>query len=206
MSKTCDYAYDSPEESHMHRYFVPPILRRVAGKGRLRVLDLGCGNGALCKRLHDAGCEVTGVDVSGPGIAVASKAYPQIRFEALGVYDEPPAEFLEAFDVVVSTEVVEHLYAPRALPKLIKRVLKPGGTAIITTPYHGYLKNLVLCLANKWDSHHDVFWDHGHIKFWSRSTLTRLFTDEGFEVESFEGLGRMPGLWMTMLMSFIKPR
>ena len=205
MSNACDYAYNSVEESHMHRYFVPPILRRLEGKGRLRVLDLGCGNGALCKRLHDAGCDVTGVDVSEPGIAVARAAYPAIRFESMGVYDEPPLDLIEAFDVVVSTEVVEHLYAPRALPRLIKRVLKPGGTAIVTTPYHGYLKNLALSVMNKWDPHHDVFWDHGHIKFWSRTTLQKLFTDEGFEFESFEGLGRLPYLWMTMLMSFTKP-
>ena len=206
MSNTCDYAYDSTDESHMHRYFVPTILRRVAGQPHLRVLDLGCGNGALCKRLRDAGCDVTGVDVSSPGIAVARAAYPDIHFETLGVYDEPPPNFLESFDVVISTEVVEHLYAPRALASLIKRVLKPGGKAIVTTPYHGYLKNLALCLVGKWDPHHDVFWEHGHIKFWSKATLTRLFTDEGFVVESFEGLGRFPFLWMTMLMSFIKPK
>jgi 2-polyprenyl-3-methyl-5-hydroxy-6-metoxy-1,4-benzoquinol methylase len=206
MSKTCDYAYDSTDESHMHRYFVPPILRRLEGRGRLKILDLGCGNGALCKRLAEAGHDVTGVDVSGPGIGVAKKAYPHIRFEALGVYDEPPADFMVSFDVVVSTEVVEHLYAPRALPKLIHQVLKPGGQAIVTTPYHGYLKNLAICLMNKWDRHHDVFWDHGHIKFWSKATLTKLFEDEGFAMDSFEGLGRFPYLWMTMLMSFQKPK
>lgn len=205
MSNTCDYSYDSAEESHMHRYFIPPILRRLAGKPNLRVLDLGCGNGALCRYLRDAGCIVTGMDVSTPGIEVARKSYPDIRFEVLGVYDDPPRDLLSAFDVVVSTEVVEHLYFPRELPRQINRLLKPGGAALITTPYHGYLKNLVLCALNKWDSHHDVFWDHGHIKFWSRATLEKLFVEEGFQFESFEGLGRFPYLWMTMLMSFNKP-
>ena len=205
MSNSCDYAYDSAQESHMHRYFVPPILRKLVGKPGLQVLDLGCGNGALCRYLHEAGCVVTGVDVSAPGIAVAKKAYPQIRFETLGVYDDPPDDLHEAFDVVISTEVVEHLYFPRELPRQIKRMLKPGGMALITTPYHGYLKNLALCVLNKWDSHHDVFWDHGHIKYWSRATLEKLFTDEGFQFQSFEGLGRLPLLWMTMLMTFKKP-
>ena len=200
-----DYAYHSAEESHMHRHFVPPILRHLAGLGKARVLDLGCGNGSLCGRLSAAGFDVVGVDVSEPGVTQARKRWPGIRFETLGVYDEPPLEFVEAFDVVVSTEVVEHLYAPRALPKLIARVLKPGGTAMVTTPYHGYLKNLALSLFNGWDRHHDVFWDHGHIKFWSPQTLRKLFEDEGFVFESFEGLGRMPYLWMTMLMRFSKP-
>jgi 2-polyprenyl-3-methyl-5-hydroxy-6-metoxy-1,4-benzoquinol methylase len=204
MNKTCDYAYDSTEESHMHKYFVPPILKRLDGRGKLKVLDLGCGNGALCKRLLDAGHDVIGVDVSEQGINLARKAYTSIRFETMGVYDIPHKDFLAAFDVVVSTEVVEHLYAPRALSKLVKAVLKPSGQAIITTPYHGYLKNIAICLANKWDSHHDVFWDHGHIKFWSKSTLRKLFEEDGFVFESFEGLGRLPYLWMTMLMTFRK--
>jgi 2-polyprenyl-3-methyl-5-hydroxy-6-metoxy-1,4-benzoquinol methylase len=205
MSNACDYAYDSAQESHMHRHFVPPILRRLRGRQGLRVLDLGCGNGALCRYLYEAGHEVVGFDVSAPGIAVAKKAYPNIRFEVSGVYDEPPSDLIGTFDVVISTEVVEHLYFPRELPRQVKRLLKPGGEALITTPYHGYLKNLVLCLLNKWDSHHDVFWDHGHIKFWSRATLEKLFVEEDFQFQSFEGLGRLPYLWMTMLMSFSKP-
>jgi 2-polyprenyl-6-hydroxyphenyl methylase/3-demethylubiquinone-9 3-methyltransferase len=101
--------------------------------------------------------------------------------------------------------VVEHLYAPRALPQRVWEALKPGGIAIITTPYHGYWKNLAICLLNKWDSHHTVFWDHGHIKFWSKTTLRKLFEDEGFEFLKFQGLGRLPYLWMTMLMVFRKP-
>ena len=200
-----NYAYASAEESHMHRHFMPPILRHLAHKPGSRVLDLGCGNGALCGRLSQAGFHVSGVDVSEEGIRQARLAWPSVRFETLGVYDEPPADFLEAFDVVISTEVVEHLYAPRAFPKLISRVLKPGGLAMVTTPYHGYWKNLAIALTGKWDRHHDVFWDHGHIKFWSRATLTKLFEDEGFAFESFEGLGRFPFLWMTMLMCFTKP-
>ncbi|MDB6140171.1 MAG: methyltransferase [Verrucomicrobiaceae bacterium] len=201
-----NYGFLSAEASHMHKYFVPPILRRLASLPGAKVLDLGCGNGALCGSISKAGFEITGVDVSDEGIMHARKAWPGIRFEKLGVYDEPPAEFLEAFDVVISTEVIEHLYAPRALATLISRLLKPGGTAMITTPYHGYWKNLVMAVFDKWDSHHNVFWDHGHIKFWSPKTLRKLFEEEKFLYEDFEGLGRFPYLWMTMLMCFSKPK
>ena len=60
---------------------------------------------------------------------------------------------------------------------------------IISTPYHGYLKNLVLALTNKWDAHLNPFWDGGHIKFWSRKTISRLLSENGFRVIQFIGSG-----------------
>jgi len=107
--------------------------------------------------------------------------------------------------VIVSTEVIEHLYDPHAMPRLARLLLKPNGVVLVTTPYHGYLKNLVISLLNKWDQHLTPFWLHGHIKFWSRATLTRLFQEEGFRFVAFKGLGRLHWLWKTMLIEFEKP-
>lgn len=189
----------------MHAVFVPPVLARLQVLKPMRVLDLGCGNGSLCRVIKDAGIQVEGCDPSEEGVQQARAAHPDIAFFCLSVYDEPPSEWLGQFDIIVSTEVVEHLYDPRALPRLAKRLLKPGGVVLATTPYHGYLKNLVLSLLNKWDQHHTPFWLHGHIKFWSRKTLTQLFEEECFAFVSFKGLGRLPWLWMTMLMEFKLP-
>ena len=199
------YHYDSAQPSHMHAVFVPPVLARLQVLKPMRVLDLGCGNGSLCRVIKDAGIQVEGCDPSEEGVQQARSAHPDISFVCLSVYDEPPSEWLGQFDIIVNTEVVEHLYDPRALPRLAKRLLKPGGVVLATTPYHGYLKNLVLSLLNKWDQHHTPFWLHGHIKFWSRKTLTQLFEDERFKFVSFKGLGRLPWLWMTMLMEFKLP-
>jgi 2-polyprenyl-3-methyl-5-hydroxy-6-metoxy-1,4-benzoquinol methylase len=109
------------------------------------------------------------------------------------------------FDLVVSTEVVEHLYAPRDYTRGCFEALKPGGRFICTTPYHGYLKNLAIALAGKWDAHADPLWDGGHIKLWSRNTLSRLLQEAGFRNLQFQGVGRVPGLWMTMVMCGDKP-
>jgi 2-polyprenyl-6-hydroxyphenyl methylase/3-demethylubiquinone-9 3-methyltransferase len=188
------------------RHFVPPILKLVEQWKPRRLLDYGCGNGALCRCLKSHGVEkVIGMDPSETGINQAKNAAQDINFYNHSVYDRLPSEHEAVYDMVVSTEVVEHLYAPRALPQRLNQALRPGGIAIVTTPYHGYWKNLAICLLNKWDSHHTVFWDHGHIKFWSKATLQKLFQDEGFEFLSFQGLGRLPYLWMTMLMVFRKP-
>ena len=123
---------------------------------------MGCGNGFTCGEFLRAGCEVTGIDLSEKGIALARNAYPDGRFEVQGADDRLLANLdVEPFDLVVSTEVVEHLYSPRPYAVGCFQALKPGGRFICTTPYHGYLKNLALALAGKWDSHADPLWDGG---------------------------------------------
>ena len=198
------YQFESAEPAHTDAYLTAPIIRMCKALGASRVLDLGCGNGALCGQLVKSGFTVAGCDPSEDGIRFAKEAVPAARFTRIGV-DDDPAELGERdFDVVVSTEVVEHLIVPSNLPQFAFRVLKPGGYLIVSTPYHGYLKNLVLSITNKWDVHHTPFWDGGHIKFWSPRTLTRLIEKQGFRVEQFLGVGRLPYLWKSMILVGIK--
>jgi 2-polyprenyl-6-hydroxyphenyl methylase/3-demethylubiquinone-9 3-methyltransferase len=77
--------------------------------------------------------------------------------------------------------------------------LSAGGYALISTPYHGYLKNLALAITGKMDKHFSPLWDHGHIKFWSRESLTQLLSDTGLTVVRIDRVGRIPPLAKTML-------
>jgi len=70
---------------------------------------------------------------------------------------------------------------------------------VLGTPYHGYLKNLAISLLGKWDSHHHVHFDGGHIKYFSVRTLSAMLEREGFEVERLHYFGRAPGLWKNMI-------
>lgn len=106
----------------------------------------------------------------------------------------------EPFDAVVSTEVIEHLFAPHLLPMYARDCLREGGYLILSTPYHGYLKDLALSISDNWDSHHTPLWHGGHIKFWSRATLTQLLSEHGFRVLGFSGVGRLPYLWKSMVL------
>lgn len=185
-----------------------PIVMQMAGTlgPGIRVLDIGCGNGYTAGMLLNEGCDVTGVDLSEEGIDLARKTYPTGRFELMSA-DEHLLRNLdcEPFDLVVSTEVVEHLYAPRSFLRGAFSALKRSGKFICTTPYHGYLKNLAISLAGKWDSHANPLWDGGHIKLWSRKTLGLALREAGFHNLSFRGAGRLPFFWMTMVMSAEKP-
>ena len=193
-------SYPQEEKApHSADYVTGPVVDYCHRLGARRVLDVGCGNGALCGILAKNGFEVTGCEPTEKGVALAREAFPQIRFLQLGI-DDDPAAVGGNFDVVIATEVIEHLYLPGALPHFARQVLRPGGHFILSTPYHGYLKNLAISVLGKWDAHFGPLWDGGHIKFWSRGTLTWLLSQEGFTVTEFMGTGRMPYLWKSMIL------
>lgn len=167
-----------------------------------RVLDVGCGNGYIAGSLLALRCTVVGIDLNPSGIAIARRRYPNGRFETLAAgarileeLGEPP------FDVVLSTEVIEHLYDPVAFARGCFVALRPGGRFVCSTPYHGYLKNLIVAATGRFDAHVDPLWADGHIKFWSRATLSRLLVSTGFESLRFRGAGRLPWLWKSMVVS-----
>jgi 2-polyprenyl-3-methyl-5-hydroxy-6-metoxy-1,4-benzoquinol methylase len=162
------------------------------------ICDLGCGNGHISGRLAALGYRVTGVDASESGITIARRTYPAVEFiETL--IDGNLGEELGHFDLVISSDVIEHLYRPSDLLEAARSLLRPGAHALIGTPYHGYIKNLVLAATGKMDSHFSVLHDGGHIKFFSVRTLSRLMTSHGFEDLSFTFYGRAPWLWKNMI-------
>lgn len=150
------------------------------------------------------GYEVTGVDPSTEGIQHAREQYPGLDLHEGSAYDDLRGRF-GTFPAVISLEVVEHVYDPRSYAACIHDLLEPGGKAILSTPYHGYLKNVVIALSGKYDQHHNPLWDHGHIKFWSRDTLGVLLDETGFKDISFERVGRIPPLAKSMIAFASKP-
>lgn len=203
--KTAGYRFKSTAAEHSHRYLWDPVKSLLARycQRNAKVFDLGCGNGALARWLDQLGYQVAGVDPSVEGIQHAHEASPELNLQAGSAYD-PLAEKFGTFPALVSLEVVEHVYFPRMYAACVKDLLEPGGIAIISTPYHSYFKNLVLAATGKMDQHFTALWDHGHIKFWSIKTLTRLFAEQGLELVNVHRVGRFPLLAKSMILTFKK--
>jgi 2-polyprenyl-3-methyl-5-hydroxy-6-metoxy-1,4-benzoquinol methylase len=183
-------------------YLVPAIMALLERLGVRRILDLGAGNGALCSAISKTGRDVVGIEYDKKGVDIARASFPEIHFYNFGVQDDPKELMAmeSPFEAVVSTEVIEHLFSPHQLPIYAAQTLQDEGLLIVSTPYHGYLKNLALALLDKWDFHHDPLWHGGHIKFWSRATLSALLARHGFKVLEFHGVGRIPYLWKSMII------
>lgn len=202
------YGWRDARHTCAHEYLLPAVLEQVrafSGGRQLKILDIGCGNGSVASRLAEEGHDVTAVDASPDGIEIARSAFPKVRFEVCSVYDDSVLAIAgDAIESIVAIEVIEHLFYPKKLFEQSYRILRPGGRLVVSTPYHGYLKNLAISLVNGWDRHFRVDWDGGHIKFFSKVTLARMARDAGFHISHFRGVGRVPGLWKSMIMVAVR--
>ncbi|MEO8886325.1 MAG: methyltransferase domain-containing protein [Mucilaginibacter sp.] len=196
-----DYGYHADTMTHNFNYMLQPLLSLLDKTTNTCILDLGCGNGYLVNYLISMGYNAYGTDASEKGIAIAKQINPD-RFFVQDLSTGKLPEQLQQlnFDTIISTEVIEHLYDPLEFVAFCKTILNGKGQLILSTPYHGYLKNLVISIFNKWDTHITPLWVGGHIKFWSRATLSLLLTNAGFTVTDFKGTGRIPYFWKSMLI------
>jgi len=197
-----DYGYQKPGLGCAHDYLLPKVIEilnaRATAQSRQRIFELGCGNGSVANALQHIGFQVQGIDYSESGIRVAREQYPHLELRVGSAYDDLAGAYGK-FPFVLSLEVVEHLFFPRKFAKTLYELLDDGGSAIISTPYHGYWKNLALALAGKMDAHFTALWDGGHIKFWSMATMTSLLQEAGFEDIRLYRVGRIPALAKSMI-------
>jgi SAM-dependent methyltransferase len=140
------------------------------------VLEVGCGDASFTKSLAECSPRVTAIDISADQIALNARAHPEIAFIQHDVAERFPFED-ETFDVIWCSEVLEHLFDPGFALREMHRVMTTGGKLLITVPYHGLFKNVLIALF-RWDEHFAP--DNPHIRFFTRNTLGHLVASAGF--------------------------
>jgi 2-polyprenyl-3-methyl-5-hydroxy-6-metoxy-1,4-benzoquinol methylase len=196
-----DYGFYESAPAHTFQYLQDPILAMLNKDSNKCILDLGCGNGYLVNYLISKGFNAFGTDASAEGITIARQTNSDRFFLQDLTTGKLPAELQDQkFDTIISTEVIEHLYDPEGFINFCKQAIPNGGELIISTPYHGYLKNLALSLFNKWDTHLNPMWHGGHIKLWSRKTLSNALINADFTIVTFKGCGRIPYFYKSMII------
>jgi 2-polyprenyl-6-hydroxyphenyl methylase/3-demethylubiquinone-9 3-methyltransferase len=200
-----EFVWNTADSVAAHDDIGPATIRILQRASARNILDLGCGNGALTGRLQAEGFEITGCDMSVSGIAVARQRFPNIQFFQHDLSQALPTEHVGQYDAVISIEVIEHLLLPRILITNALTALRPGGLLVLTTPFHGYWKNLALAIADKCDDHWHPLRDFGHVKFFSKRTLCTLLREQGLNAEQFLTVGRVPCLARTMIVVARKP-
>jgi ubiquinone/menaquinone biosynthesis C-methylase UbiE len=157
----------------------PPDLARRSAFARAhvtpgrRVLDLGCGQGDLTAVLAAAGGDVLGVEVAQAAVDRARRRHPELQFTLAPIDGALPLDDT-SFDIVWASEVIEHVADTATWLSEVRRVLKPGGRLLVTTPNHGRL-GLALHGIDRFS---EPLGDHLHL--YSARSLRALLGDFDF--------------------------
>jgi len=151
--------------------------------GPNRVLDLGCGAGAVGRTLYELkkASEVTGVEIYPPAAAEALKSYAEVH---QGDLESLELNYSGYFDYVLCGDILEHLKDPIAQICRIHRWLKPGGRVVCSLPnvrYWQVIFNLVF--LGRWTYEDAGIMDRTHLRFYTRRSAEQLFIRQGFQIE-----------------------
>jgi 2-polyprenyl-3-methyl-5-hydroxy-6-metoxy-1,4-benzoquinol methylase len=164
-------------EDYWHKMAAPRLrlgvlLRLLAERPPGRLVDLGCGNGALLREMgrRFPAAELCGLDLSRPQVEANRRALPELRFEVVDLERSLPddAGLCGAFDAVVSCEIVEHLDDPEALLRNALALARPGVGRLLLSTQSGPLR----------ETERRV----GHQRHFERRGMEALLRSAGWEV------------------------
>jgi ubiquinone/menaquinone biosynthesis C-methylase UbiE len=162
-----------------------------------RVLDLGCGNGDLTADLAGVVAQITGADVARAALERARRRHPSLDLRLVPIDGALPFEDGE-FDVVWSSEVIEHVADTARWLSEVRRVLASRGRLLLTTPSHGRLRLLIGGL----ERYSEPLGDHLHL--YTGRSLRDLLNDFGFGEVSIRAAAGPPLLRRLLLARAVR--
>jgi ubiquinone/menaquinone biosynthesis C-methylase UbiE len=141
------------------------------------LLEVGCGDCQFTKDLRKFTDNMTAIDISAEQIERNRAKHPDIDFRCHDLAKAMPFSDNQ-FQAIWCSEVIEHLSEPVIALQEMYRVLKPGGLLMVTVPYHGLLKNLLISFF-KWDEHFDP--RYPHLQYFTVSMISKLAQSVGFQ-------------------------
>lgn len=173
-------------------------ISKVLPRGS-KILDFGCGEGALSLRLKDNGYDVVAVDMNKEDFKPSNIEFIQLDFNNSIAVKEFTDKYREKFDLVLGIEVIEHLHNPWAYIANLKEFVKPNGFILVTTPnitsWLSRLKFLFTGVLHSF-SDHDVR-TSGHITPIHESLLKLIFNYENVELCTIKSVGTLPKIWLA---------
>lgn len=142
-----------------------------------RILDLGCGEGAISRTLIDQGLEVVSLDAQAP-------AAPLPHFIQADLTHELPLAPDERFDVVILADVLEHLADPERLLRRAKSHVRRGGRLLVSLPNVVHWSIRAQILTGRFQYTNRGILDQSHLRFFTRHSAEQLFRGAGLEIVS----------------------
>lgn len=168
------------------QYTIDTVDRHLTGSER--VFDLGCGSGVVGSEIlaPNDSIVVDGCDISASALERASSRYRSVYQCNIDDTDIPVDS--DSYDIVLCTDVLEHLLDPEHAFSEIERILVPGGSAFVSVPNFGYLRYRKDALLGRVPS---ILTDERHFQAYSIERIARLAKAAGLFVDSVSGVGRL---------------
>lgn len=151
-------------------------------------LDLGCHNARFVLMLADQGFDVTGVDVYDPKLK--GQDTWEYKQHDLNTFPYPLSD--HSFDVISGLEIIEHIIDTDRYLDEVKRILKPNGVLLLTTPNINMLRNRLRVPLGKYPYGLEYRNEIHHVRLYNVEALTSQLPEHGFTVQSVEGLNLLP--------------
>lgn len=179
-----DYYQQGVKKNLLQRFWHLTKLRTVKnliGVKAKKILDVGCASGWFLNQLQNAypKAHCFGIDPYKNSVIFGKKIYPRLHLKIADGHHLPFSE--SSFDVVVCTEVLEHVRKPSIVLREIKRVLKKDGCAIIEMDTGNWLFNLVWRI---WKHLDGQVWTNAHLHIFTAEKLKKLIIKEKFRIEN----------------------
>ena len=152
------------------------------------VLDVGCSAGGFGKLLKDKGLTVWGIE---PIAHAANQAKSKIDHVINDIFDEKILNIIQdqKFDCIFFIDVLEHMVDPYSAINFSKKILKSNGYIISSIPNVLRYSNILNILKKQdWEYVEAGIMDKGHLRFFSKKSITRLFKESGFTILTMDGI------------------
>ncbi len=177
----------------LYRYkIINQAIRTAINSGSQSIVDIGCGTGELLSHLalEFSPHKLLGLDISKVGILKAQENYPSLNFALIEVNDEgfSSSTMKSAADIIVCSEVLEHLEEPKEILRFISNNLLASGVLIVTVPAGpmSFLERYI-----------------GHHRHYTRESLTHLLEGSGFSNIEVQRAG-FPGINLIRIASKLR--
>ncbi len=169
-------------------YKWPVVSKSIPQQQDITFLDYGCGTGKIAKKILEMNpkSKIVGMDVSGYAIKKISKLFPKQKFYQVADGGKLPIKN-KSIDFIVALDVIEHIVDTDFILDEFNRSLPQGGKLLISTPYHGIIKNIIISLI----AFELIFNPYSaHLRFFTKKSLFEGLKRHGFKPLNFGYFGR----------------
>lgn len=173
------YDYLNPDPYSVHQKIINFI-----GVNK-KVLDVGCSEGTLSKRMNQNKCKIIGIEIDKEAAQNAESYCHELIFGNVeSIYLN--SEYENYFDIIIFADVLEHLKEPLDVLKRFKEYLKNDGYIIISLPNVANWRIRLKLLFGNFEYEEYGILDRGHLRFFNEKNAKKIIRDAGLEIYKFD--------------------